>query len=52
MPIRSRKTIGLPKFHNLYLGVDGGGTKSQAILLNEEKKAIGEGLSGASNPLR
>jgi len=52
MPIRSRKTKRLPKSHNLYLGVDGGGTKSQAILLNEEKRAIGEGLSGASNPLR
>jgi len=52
MPIRSRKTNRLPKSHNLYLGVDGGGTKSQAILLSEEKRAIGEGLSGASNPLR
>ncbi|MDQ3711770.1 MAG: hypothetical protein M3388_06080 [Acidobacteriota bacterium] len=52
MPSRSSKINRLPKFHNLYLGVDGGGTKSQAILLSEEKKAIGEGLSGASNPLR
>ncbi len=52
MLIRSRRTNRPPKSHNLYLGVDGGGTKSQAILLNEEKRAISEGLSGASNPLR
>ena len=52
MPIRSRQSKHLPKSHNLYLGVDGGGTKSQAVLLDEEKRAIGEGHSGASNPLR
>jgi N-acetylglucosamine kinase-like BadF-type ATPase len=38
--------------HNLYLGVDGGGTKTHVVLTNDEKKIIGEGFSGASNPLR
>ena len=38
--------------HNLYLGVDGGGTKTHAVLINDEKTILGEGFSGASNPLR
>ncbi len=38
--------------HNLYLGVDGGGTKTHAVLINEDKIQVGEGFSGASNPLR
>lgn len=38
--------------HNLYLGVDGGGTKTHAVLFNEDGQFIGEGFSGASNPLR
>nr|MDQ3324043.1 hypothetical protein [Acidobacteriota bacterium] len=38
--------------HNLYLGVDGGGTNTQVILLNEENHFVAEGFAGASNPLR
>lgn len=38
--------------HNLYLGVDGGGTKTHVVLIDDEKKTIGEGFAGASNPLR
>ncbi|HJR08488.1 MAG TPA: BadF/BadG/BcrA/BcrD ATPase family protein [Pyrinomonadaceae bacterium] len=34
------------------LGVDGGGTKTQAIITDEEGRALGEGLAGPSNPLR
>ncbi|MGI9054357.1 MAG: N-acetylglucosamine kinase [Pyrinomonadaceae bacterium] len=37
---------------NIFLGVDGGGTKTQAILLDENRRIIGEGFAGASNPLR
>ncbi|MDQ3181334.1 MAG: hypothetical protein M3Q33_12540 [Acidobacteriota bacterium] len=37
--------------HNLYLGVDGGGTKTQVVLLDDEAQIVGEGFSGASNPL-
>lgn len=38
--------------HNLYLGVDGGGTKTQIVLIDEKKRIVGEGFAGASNPLR
>ncbi|MGI8670666.1 MAG: N-acetylglucosamine kinase [Aridibacter sp.] len=37
---------------NLYLGVDGGGTKTHIILINENRQIVGEGFSGPSNPLR
>ncbi len=36
----------------LFLGVDGGGTKTLVVLLDEENNVVSEGLSGASNPLR
>ena len=42
----------LKKSHNLYLGVDGGGTKTQIALLDDDKKVVCEGFAGASNPLR
>lgn len=42
----------LKKSHNLYLGVDGGGTKTHIVLLNEAQDAVCEGSAGASNPLR
>ncbi len=38
--------------HNLYLGVDGGGTKTHIALINNERKIVGECFAGASNPLR
>jgi N-acetylglucosamine kinase-like BadF-type ATPase len=38
--------------HNLYLGIDGGGTKTHAVLVNEDKAILGEGFTGAGNPLR
>ena len=37
---------------NIYLGVDGGGTKTHAVLLDDTETPIGEGFAGASNPLR
>ena len=40
------------KSHQLFLGVDGGGTKTHAILIDEFGEMVGEGISGASNPLR
>lgn len=36
----------------ILLGVDGGGTKTQAIITDEEGQTLGEGLAGPSNPLR
>jgi N-acetylglucosamine kinase-like BadF-type ATPase len=36
----------------IVLGVDGGGTKTQAIITDEQGHKLGEGLAGPSNPLR
>jgi N-acetylglucosamine kinase-like BadF-type ATPase len=36
----------------LFLGVDGGGTKTLVVLLDEENNIVSEEVSGASNPLR
>ncbi len=52
MPNRTSKTKRQPISHNIYLGVDGGGTKTHAVLFDECKNIIGEGFAGASNPLR
>jgi N-acetylglucosamine kinase-like BadF-type ATPase len=38
--------------HQLYLGVDGGGTKTQIALMNEAGEVTCEGFAGPSNPLR
>lgn len=48
-PVRRRKR---QKSHQLFLGVDGGGTKTHAVLIDEFSEIVGEGFSGASNPLR
>ena len=34
------------------VGVDGGGTKTEAVILDADMRVIGEGRSGPSNPLR
>ncbi len=34
------------------VGVDGGGTKTQAVLLDADLNVLAEGLAGPSNPLR
>ncbi len=36
----------------VYLGVDGGGTKTRAVLVNGKNEVLGEGVAGPSNPLR
>lgn len=36
----------------LIVGVDGGGTKTHAVILDMDLNIIGEGLAGPSNPLR
>jgi glucosamine kinase len=38
--------------HQLYLGVDGGGTKTNIALMNENRQVTCEGSAGPSNPLR
>ncbi|MGC2237715.1 MAG: BadF/BadG/BcrA/BcrD ATPase family protein [Pyrinomonadaceae bacterium] len=52
MPNLSPKSTRTLKSHNLYLGADGGGTKTHIVLIDDEKNLICEGFSGASNPLR
>ena len=52
IPFTNRKLQKLKKSHNLYLGVDGGGTKTHIVILNEAKEFVCEGFAGASNPLR
>src|SRR5207237_5704214 len=34
------------------LGIDGGGTKTHAVITDSSCRIIGEGFSGAANPLR
>src|SRR5690242_21937419 len=36
----------------LVAGVDGGGTGTRAVIMDEQKRVIGEGHAGPSNPLR
>src|SRR6187401_1185149 len=38
--------------HQVYLGVDGGGTKTQIAVMNEAREITCEGFAGPSNPLR
>ena len=35
-----------------YLGIDGGGTKCRAVLMDSAQKLLGSGLSGPANPYR
>ena len=36
----------------LVLGVDGGGTKTRAVITDSKQRVLGEGTAGPSNPLR
>ncbi len=52
MPKISKKTVPSLIYPNLFLGVDGGGTKTHAVLMNDAREILCEGFAGASNPLR
>ncbi|MEP6741552.1 MAG: BadF/BadG/BcrA/BcrD ATPase family protein [bacterium] len=39
-------------FRRAVVGVDGGGTKTHAVILDLNLKLLGEGIAGPSNPLR
>lgn len=41
-----------PATRRAVVGVDGGGTKTLATILDRDFRVLGEGLAGASNPLR
>jgi len=36
----------------LFVGVDGGGTKTHAVVIDDSDRVLGEGTTGPSNPLR
>jgi N-acetylglucosamine kinase-like BadF-type ATPase len=42
----------LPASRRAVVGVDGGGTKTRAVILDLNDQIIGEGVAGPSNPLR
>jgi N-acetylglucosamine kinase-like BadF-type ATPase len=55
MPGRQEKKIksrSILKPNRIYLGVDGGGTSTRAVLIDQDQNQISEGTGGASNPLR
>src|SRR4029078_9563288 len=37
---------------NSVVGVDGGGTKTEAVIIDANQRVIGEGRAGPSNPVR
>lgn len=41
-----------PSTRGAVVGVDGGGTKTHAVVLDRDLAVLGEGLAGPSNPLR
>ena len=50
-----RTTVKLPagpRAPEYVLGVDGGGTKTHAVLADEHGRVLGEGFAGPSNPVR
>lgn len=51
MPETSKRK-NTARLHNLYLGVDGGGTKTHIAIIGNDRQLICEGFAGASNPLR
>jgi N-acetylglucosamine kinase-like BadF-type ATPase len=52
MPTNSAQSKRKHRSHQLYLGVDGGGTKTEIALMNEAGEVRCEGVAGPSNPLR
>lgn len=46
------KRNGLPAARTYLLGVDGGGTKTRAVVVDARQKILGEAEAGPSNPLR
>ena len=52
MPVDTSKNGRKRILHQLYLGVDGGGTKTNVAFTNGDGEVIAEGSAGPSNPLR
>ena len=52
MPQTEVKRENKRQSYQLYLGVDGGGTKTNIALMNSANELLAEGTGGPSNPLR
>ena len=52
MPLTDAKRGRRRQSYQLYLGVDGGGTKTNIALMNADREVVAEGSGGPSNPLR
>ncbi|MGD9561313.1 MAG: N-acetylglucosamine kinase [Pyrinomonadaceae bacterium] len=52
MAVKRAKRNGDGRSHTLYLGVDGGGTKTHIALMNAAGEVKCEAVSGPANPLR
>jgi N-acetylglucosamine kinase-like BadF-type ATPase len=52
MPEAIKQNIRKGRSHQLFVGVDGGGTKTHVALMNTAGEIVGEGNAGPSNPLR
>ncbi len=52
MPETVKKKSHNRKLYKLFLGVDGGGTKTNVALMNESQDVVAEAEGGPSNPLR
>ena len=50
--IKASSTARSVLSREVYLGIDGGGTKTRAVLVNYKNEVLGEGIAGPSNPLR
>jgi N-acetylglucosamine kinase-like BadF-type ATPase len=45
---QKHKFLKLKKM-SCFIGIDGGGTKTRAIVIDNDRKELAEGISGASN---
>lgn len=52
MAAKKPKPNGSDKRHQLFLGIDGGGTKTHIVLMRYDGRVKCEGVAGPSNPLR
>src|SRR5438876_3993363 len=51
-PVSKRLAHRPARGRRLVVGVDGGGTSTRAVIMDEGQKILGEGQVGPSNPLR
>jgi len=52
MPKTASARVSESKLYQLFLGVDGGGTKTNIAIMNADREVLAEGSGGPSNPLR